>query len=124
MAWGSDTAATQLTSITSEQFFVFGGSSKVSLNPGESAVVQVSGDFPTTPTDNLRISVYSTLDASSEVWDITPWLQFDLDRLTDPNRVSFEVSGVYAFRVGVKRTGTTDTITSADASYRVNGISV
>ena len=38
MAWGSDTAATQLTSITTEQFF----DQVPTLNPRETAHVQVS----------------------------------------------------------------------------------
>jgi hypothetical protein len=40
MAWGSDTAATQLISITTEQFF----SQVPTLNPRETAHVQVSVD--------------------------------------------------------------------------------
>ena len=120
MAWGSDTASTQLTSITTEQFF----SQTPSLNPGETAPCQVTVDFPTSPTDDAIVSVYSTLDASTEVWDIRPYLQFRLGNGDDPNRVSFLVRDVYKFRVGVKRTGSTDTITSADMSHRVNGISL
>lgn len=119
MAWGADTAATQLTSITTEQFF----STVITLNPGELAHVQVSADFPATPTDHLVVSVYTTLDDTTEVWDITPWLQFQIDKATDPNRASFALYGCYKARVGVKRSGTTDTITSADLSYRKNGVS-
>lgn len=124
MAWGSDTAATQLTSITTEQFFSFGGSTKVSLNPGEEAVVQVSADFPGSPTDHLVVSIYATLDATSEVWDIEPLMTFLLGNNADPNRCSFVVGSVYAFRIGVKRSGVTDTITSADASLRLTGLNL
>ena len=46
MAWGSDTAATQLSSITTEQFF----DQVPTLNPRETAHVQVSVDFPGSPT--------------------------------------------------------------------------
>ena len=48
MAWGSDTAATQLSSITTEQFF----NQVPTLNPRETAHVQVSVDFPSSPTDD------------------------------------------------------------------------
>jgi hypothetical protein len=48
MAWGSDTAATQLTSITTEQFF----NQVPTLNPRETAHVQVSVDFPGSPTES------------------------------------------------------------------------
>ena len=63
MAWGSDTAATQLTSITTEQFF----DQLPTLNPRETAHVQVSVDFPASPTDHAIIAVYTTLDDTSEV---------------------------------------------------------
>ena len=38
--------------------------------------------------------------------------------------ISFLVTGVYKFRVGVRRSGSTDTITSADLSYRKDGVNV
>ena len=41
---------------------------------------------------------------------------------TDPNRISFLVTGVYKFRVGVRRSGSTDAITSADLSLRKDGV--
>jgi hypothetical protein len=55
MAWGSDTAATQLTGITTEQFF----NQIPTLNPREAAHVQVSVDFPSSPTDHAIIAVYT-----------------------------------------------------------------
>jgi hypothetical protein len=118
MAWGSDTASTQLTTITTEQFF----SQTPQLNPGETAHCQVAVDFPTTPTDNAIVSVYATLDDSSEDWDEIPYMSFVIDNSEDTSDVSFLVSGVYKFRVGVKQdTGTTN-LTSADMNHRVNGI--
>ena len=97
MAWGSDTAATQLTGITTEQFF----NQVPTLNPRETAHVQVSVDFPSFPTDHLLVAVYTTLDDTSEVWDIIPMMEFLIENTTDPNRISFLVTGVYKFRVGV-----------------------
>jgi hypothetical protein len=52
MAWGSDTAATQLTGITTEQFF----NQVPTLNPRETAQVQVSVDFRSSPTDRATCS--------------------------------------------------------------------
>lgn len=118
MTWSGKTSATQLTSITTEQFF----STLVTLNPGESAHCQVDINPPATPTDYGVVSVYATLDDAAENWDDTPILAFQVDKALDPNAVSFLVSGVYKFRVGVKRSGTTDTITSADFSYRLDGV--
>jgi hypothetical protein len=70
---------------------------------------QVSVDFPASPTDHAIIAVYTTLDDSSEVWDLIPMMEFLLENTTDPNRISFLVTGVYKFRVGVRRSGSIDT---------------
>ena len=120
MAWGNKTNATQLTGITTEQFF----DQTPTLNPGETLHVEVEVDFPTTPTDDAIVSVYGTLDASTENWDDTPIMQFTIDSGTDPHKVSFLVSGFYKFRAGVQRSGSTDTLTSADMSYRADGVSL
>jgi hypothetical protein len=49
--------------------------------------------------------VYTTLDDTSEVWDLIPMMEFLIENTTDPNRISFLVTGVYKFRVGVRRSG-------------------
>jgi hypothetical protein len=118
MAWGSDTAATQLTGITTEQFF----NQVPTLNPRETAHVQVAVDFPGSPTDHAIIAVYTTLDDTSEVWELIPMMEFLIENTTDPNHISFLVTSVYKFRVGVRRSGSTDTITSADLSLRKDGV--
>ena len=118
MAWGSDTAATQLTGITTEQFF----DQVPTLNPRETAHVQVSVGFPSSPTDHAIVAVYTTLDDISEVFDLIPMMEFLLENTTGPEPISFLVTGVYKFRVGVRRSGSTDTITSADLSLRKDGV--
>jgi len=115
IAWGSKTSATQLTSITTEQFF----SETPTIEPNQEVHCVVDADFPTTPTDHLIVSVYATLDDTAEAWDDTPITQFQIDNGTDPNQVSFVLGGIYKFRIGVSRSGSTDTITSADFSYRI-----
>jgi hypothetical protein len=112
MAWSSDTAATQLGSITTEQFF----NQVPTLHPRETAHCQVSVDFPSSPTDHAIVAVYTTLDETSEVWDLISMMEFLLENTTDPNRISFLVTGVCQFRV--RRSGSTDRITSADLSLR------
>jgi hypothetical protein len=114
VGWGSDTAATQLTSVSTEQFF----SETPQLAPNEFAHVQIIGNSSGT-TDNLLIKVYATLDASTENWDTVPIMEIELD-CTDgaDNDVSFIVQDVYKFRIGVQRDGSTDTFT-ADMNYRV-----
>jgi hypothetical protein len=109
---------TDVSSITTEQFF----DQVPTLNPRETAHLQVSVDFPVSPTDHAIVTVYTTLDDSSEVWDLIPMMEFLLENAADPNRISFLVTGVYKFRVGVRRSGSTDTIASADLSLRKDGV--
>jgi hypothetical protein len=66
----------------------------------------------------FSITHEGTLDDTSEVWDLIPMMEFLIENTTDPNRISFLVTGVYKFPVGVRRSGSTDTITSADLSLR------
>ncbi len=120
MAWGSKTSATQLTAITTEQFF----DELITLNPRELTHVQVDVDFPGSPTDDCIIALYGTLDDRSEDWDDTPFREIAVSKDTDPNAVSFTVGGVYKFRIGARRSGSTDTFASADMSYRKDGVSL
>jgi hypothetical protein len=120
MAWGSDTGSTQLTNITTEQAF----SQTPQLNPRETAHCQVQVDFPASPTDHAIIEVQATLDAASEDWDEIPYRSFVINNAEDQSDISFKVTGVYKFRVTVTRTGTTDTLTSADMNHRVDGVSL
>ena len=46
-----------------------------------------------------------------------------LDKDVDPNSIDFVVTGVYQFR-GLKRSGSTNTLTSADLAFRKDGVSV
>lgn len=119
MAWGSKDTATQLTTVSTEQFF----DDTPTLTPGELAHVQIVGNSSGT-TDNLIIAVYTTLDDSTENWDTVPFLELELD-CTDgaDNDVSFLVAGVYRFRVGVRRSGSTDTFT-ADMAHRLDGVAL
>ena len=120
MAWGDKVASTQLTSVTStEQFF----SQTPQLSPGETAHVEIELNPVTSPTDNLVVSVYGTLDTSTQSWDEVALFSFEIDKGTDPNKASFKINDVFSFRVGVKAAGGTDTHTSVDMNHRVNGIS-
>lgn len=117
MAWGSKTQIITAASVAGTETF----SSWVSLLPGELAVVQVKADFPGSPTDNLKVTVYGTLDESSEVSDNQSAATTILMNTQDPAYRSFPISGMRKFRIGVVRTGTTDTIT-VDAWYRKDGV--
>lgn len=119
MGWGSKSQIASSLSVAGTELF----SSAVSLNPKELSHVQVIGNSNGT-TDSLVISVYTTLDDSSENWDTVPIMQFTLD-CTDgnDNDISFDVEGVYKYRIGFVRDGSTDTITT-NAYYRNDGVSI
>jgi hypothetical protein len=118
MAWSAKISATQLTAITTEQIF----DQAPTLNPRESAHCRVEVDFPASPTDDAVIAVYGSLDGSA--WSATPLMVLVLGKEVDPNSIDFTVTGVYQFRIGVKRSGSTDTLASADLALRKDGVSV
>lgn len=112
MVWSTKVHATQLTSITTEQFF----SSGISLGVGERSHVQLKGTFPVGAVDSLTAQVFATLDASGEQWDSGAFLSLNI--LPAGPIVSFVVDRFYKFRVSVYRNGSTDDI-DADMWYRI-----
>lgn len=122
MAWGAIQNFTAQTAInnTTEEFL-----EAVTLNPREIAHIQLSIDneHASAVTDSLQISVYTTLDASSEVWDVFPFMQFTIKPATiNAEYYSFTIMGVYKFRIGGLSTGATNTYT-LDGTYRLDGVS-
>lgn len=111
--YSANVNSTQLTSITSEQIF----SVKPVLDAFDGCDVQVSAVFPGSPTDDLVINVYRRQNGSD--WDVTPYMQFRLENTPSPNSISFTMEKGYEFQVGVERSGTTDTIISADMRTRL-----
>jgi hypothetical protein len=90
MASGSDKAATQLSSITTERFF----DQVPTLNPRETAHVQVSVDFPGSPTDHAIVAVYTNARRCVGNLGLHPDDGVPDREHTDPNRISFLVTGV------------------------------
>lgn len=117
MSWGNKTQIMSDVAVAGTEQF----SGVVLLTPGETAHVEVEADFPAGPTDELVVALYGTLDDSAENWDDTPITKFNISNTPDPNKVSFVVSGVYKFRLGCVRSGSTDTITT-NAYYRKDGV--
>ena len=107
--WGSDTALTTQTAIdnSTEEFM-----GTIDLATALSAHIQleIDNEDGSSVTDDVIISVYATLDASSEVFDDVAMMAF---RITPAaitlERMSFVVSGVYKFRIGALSAGATDT---------------
>lgn len=119
--WGAETTLYQTSAFGGTDAGV--GSTEVftsdvdlETNGYEGAHVVVEADFPATPTDNLVVSVYASLDGVN--YDDTPLYAFEIDNGTDPNQVSFVVRDVAHFRIGLKSSGTTDTI-DAQVKYQV-----
>lgn len=121
MAWGTKTAFTDQTAINnSVEEFLEG----VTLNPRELAHVQVKIDneHASAVTDSLQMSVYTTLDDSSETWDTQPFMQFTIKPATiNAEYFAFTVMGVRRFRIGGLSTGATNTYTMG-GSYRLDGV--
>lgn len=124
MAWdAAAVAATQLVNITAtEQFFSFPSTGVLlTLGPGEWMAVEVNVNFPGSPTDHLLLAAYPSIDAGTSYAN-TPAQEWTIDKALDPNRYPLIFTGYPHFRFGVRRSGTTDTITSADCKYKKSGV--
>jgi len=75
-------------------------------NGYEGAHVIVEIDYDATPTDEVEISFYGSLDGFN--YDDTPLWNVRGDKSVDPQQLSFIIKDVAHFRVGVKQTGGTD----------------
>ena len=120
MAWSSKTTSTKSSVSSTEQY-----SNLITLNPGESAHVQVDANPPASPSDDMTVKIYATLDTSSPAYDDVPLYEFDIDKDTsDPVAASIIVSNVVGFRVGVAAAGASTTYTSVAIASKKNGISI
>ena len=117
MSWTAKAQIGTAMSVAGTELF----SDAVTLKSDETAHVQVKADFPVGPTDDLEVRVYTTLDLTSETWDTDSFSTVEtIPNTTDPGYKSITVTGVMKFRVGVVRSGSTDTITT-DIYYSKNG---
>ncbi len=116
VAWGADTALTTQTAIdnVTEEFL-----GTIDLAAGLQAHIQLEVDNEAgSVTDDLIISIYSTLDDTSEDFDDEPFMQFTITPSGIAlERHSFVVSGIYKFRIGALSSGTDDYTAGGD--YRV-----
>lgn len=119
--WGDIVSGTQLTGVSgTEEFF----DQAPTLKPGEAAVVQIANIFVGSPTDDLLIAVYGSLDGVS--YDVEPLIEFRIENDNSPSGRSFSVSSedAYQFRVGARSSGSTDTIPTIDMSYRLDNVNL
>ncbi len=71
---------------------------------GAHVIVEINND--STPTDEVRIKLYGSLDSSN--YDDTPIWEMQGDKSTDPQQLSFIVKDLAHFRLGFQQTGSTD----------------
>ncbi|KPK71865.1 MAG: hypothetical protein AMJ84_05470 [Acidithiobacillales bacterium SM23_46] len=75
-------------------------------NGYEGAHVTVEMDYDSSPTDEVNIKLYGSLDGSN--YDDTPIWQMQGNHDVDPQQLSFVVKDLAHFRIGVVQTGSTD----------------
>jgi hypothetical protein len=120
MPWGEKISAAQKGDIGEEEFF-----DAVTLHsPNAVAQCQVSLAFRASPfpSENAIINVYGTLDDEGEPdWDMQPLpgLSFTLSQDKNPNRITFTVSGVRRFRVGVRAERPGVLLANVNFSHRI-----
>jgi hypothetical protein len=86
----------------------------------EGAHVTIDADFPASPTNNLVVEVRASLDGTN--YDDTPLYKFEIDKGTDPNKVSIIVKDVAHFKLYCYRAGGSQTITVTAKCQRWNYI--
>lgn len=86
------------------------------VTPGYAGIhVTIYGNFPGSPTDDLDILVYGSLDGI--IWDLTPVFSARLEKSPDPNQISITIENLAHVKIHCKRNGSTDTITTT-VKYR------
>ena len=75
-------------------------------NGYEGAHLIVEINYDASPSDEVEINLYGSLDGSN--YDDTPLWTIQGDSGTDPQQLSFIVKDLAHFRIGVKQTGSTD----------------
>ena len=75
-------------------------------NGYEGAHVIVEIDYDSSPTNEVKIKLYGSLDGSN--YDDTPICQMQGDKSVDPQQLSFIVKDLAHLRIGVQQTGSTD----------------
>jgi hypothetical protein len=75
-------------------------------NGYEGAHVTVEIDYDASPTDEVKIKLYGSLDGSN--YDDTPIWEMQGDKSVDPQQLSFIVRDLAHFRIGIQQTGSTN----------------
>jgi hypothetical protein len=75
-------------------------------NGYEGAHVTIEIDYDATPTDEVKIKLYGSLDGTN--YDDTPIWEMQGDKSVDPQQLSTVVRDLAHFKVGVQQTGSTN----------------
>lgn len=75
-------------------------------NGYEGAHVIVEINYGASPTDEVNIKLYGSLDGTN--YDDTPIWEIQGDKSVDPQQLSFIVKDLAHFRLGFQQTGSTD----------------
>ena len=75
-------------------------------NGYEGAHIMLEIDYDASPTDEVKIKLYGSLDGSN--YDDTPIWEMQGDKSVDPQQLSFVVRDLAHFRIGVQQTGSTN----------------
>ena len=124
MSWSElqpSSPETVSTISTTEKFFTnFLGP----FNPGESFLLELELDPVGTPTDDLVVNFYESLNTGTPNWDDEPFASVSISPDNDPNKISYPLYNRYYVRVGVVVPGGTDTHTGCTLQWRRDGVSV
>ena len=99
---GADDAFTTLSGTTEE----FSADVDMESNGYEGAHVIVEIDYDDTPTDEVNINLYGSLDGTN--YDDTPIWGMRGDKTVDPQQLSFIIKDLAHFRLGFQQTGETN----------------
>ena len=120
---GLNVALSESTNVDADYVAADHVSEYVTLNPGESAHLQVEAAFGSTGAD-MFFRVMGTLDDAAEAVDNLPFVSGSLAFTASTTvRRSIIVTGPYKFRVEVRKGGATAGAYTPNAYIRKNGIS-
>jgi len=99
---GSGDGYTTLSGTTQE----YSADVDLETNGYEGAYVIVEINYDTTPTDEVKIKLYGSLDGTN--YDGTPIWEMQGDKSVDPQQLSFIIKDLAHFKLGFQQTGSTD----------------
>ncbi len=99
---GSSDGYTTLSGTTEE----YSADVDMETNGYEGAHVIVEINYDATPTDEVKIKLYGSLDGTN--YDDTPIWEMQGDKSVDPQQLSFIIKDLAHFRLGFQQTGSTD----------------